>query len=709
MISLPRILAAVGLLAFSCAVSAQTPKLDPAPTAETILRKRDLLTVIAEAEKSEKSDLQSLFLRLDLYSRAANGPKMSVTLDQIIAAAESFEKPAGILSRATPYAKDTLVTDSHVIFRFLRSEFDGDLFSRLITLCTANAAACDPNSIDNWLARKASDQPESDTDIHSDHNGRWAWTDRWIYWRKRLGMDISGITAQFADAVRNDPTNLNAALRFVRYAENAQELRWLADTFSSKRAYDYFELGSRLARLSEGVCCPQFSSREDRVSVNLEGSKLLRRSLEISFTENDIRLMETYRLSRASVPPRIGNYEKQLRYWTKKELADVYLKVGMAQDAQPLVEELTNTDKSDILADSAFQLAGAAQMASGARVVESKILAEQAAKQDTYKYWLERIEYYRGRKEPVPVFDSYLQALKVVPADPSERYSGEERLRLIRNFAEFATDPDFGMGGVEFSNIDELRERFEKETKVFLADEFERTKKQPRYAYELLDIVQQEDFDELSDKLLPEYPRVILGAYRIPSTYILDDVVRHYLETADESRKEALLTSLVKMAAKLDARTAWSLCEMLVGLEQTSHIPRLIPILMKNHLATKSIAYNDDYLLNKISQGYREILFDVYIRINDWRSGEKLFNGNRGRSLSSPYVRLALAAARSGSTDDAMRFWKVAANLNRRDLDYLSSYRSYPTFSGRLRAFYREMKTNEPYSPVPDLALAALK
>jgi len=709
MISLPRILAAVGLLAFSCAVSAQTPKLDPAPTAETILRKRDLLTVIAEAEKSEKSDLQSLFLRLDLYSRAANGPKMSVTLDQIIAAAESFEKPAGILSRATPYAKDTLVTDSHVIFRFLRSEFDGDLFSRLITLCTANAAACDPNSIDNWLARKASDQPESDTDIHSDHNGRWAWTDRWIYWRKRLGMDISGITAQFADAVRNDPTNLNAALRFVRYAENAQELRWLADTFSSKQAYDYFELGSRLARLSEGVCCPQFSSREDRVSVNLEGSKLLRRSLEISFTENDIRLMETYRLSRASVPPRIGNYEKQLRYWTKKELADVYLKVGMAQDAQPLVEELTNTDKSDILADSAFQLAGAAQMASGARVVESKILAEQAAKQDTYKYWLERIEYYRGRKEPVPVFDSYLQALKVVPADPSERYSGEERLRLIRNFAEFATDPDFGMGGVEFSNIDELRERFEKETKVFLADEFERTKKQPRYAYELLDIVQQEDFDELSDKLLPEYPRVILGAYRIPSTYILDDVVRHYLETADESRKEALLTSLVKMAAKLDARTAWSLCEMLVGLEQTSHIPRLIPILMKNHLATKSIAYNDDYLLNKISQGYREILFDVYIRINDWRSGEKFFNGNHGRSLSSPYVRLALAAARSGSTDDAMRFWKVAANLNRRDLDYLSSYRSYPTFSGRLRAFYREMKTNEPYSPVPDLALAALK
>ncbi len=79
-----------------------------------------------------------------------------------------------------------------------------------------------------------------------DHGGRWTWISRRINWRQRLGGDISGITAQFADAVRNDPTNLNAALRFVRFAQNAQELRWLAETFSSKRAYDYFELGGRL-------------------------------------------------------------------------------------------------------------------------------------------------------------------------------------------------------------------------------------------------------------------------------------------------------------------------------------------------------------------------------------------------------------------------------------------------------------------------------
>jgi hypothetical protein len=75
----------------------------------------------------------------------------------------------------------------------------------------------------------------------------------------------------------------------------------------------------------------------------------------------------------------------------------------------------------------------------------------------------------------------------------------------------------------------------------------------------------------------------------------------------------------------------------------------------------------------------------------------------------SPLDRLILNSAKNGAINDAIRFWKIKANLNRRNLENLTSLVRYPAIAESLRSFYKQMKIDEPYSPIPDIALQNLK
>ena len=66
-------------------------------------------------------------------------------------------------------------------------------------------------------------------------------------------------------------------------------------------------------------------------------------------------------------------------------------------------------------------------------------------------------------------------------------------------------------------------------------------------------------------------------------------------------------------------------------------------------------------------------------------------------------------AVRNNAYDEAMRYWKTKANLDRQDLDQLSYLRKIPALAQSLREFYAQMKRDEPNSPIPDQALRILK
>ena len=119
---------------------------------------------------------------------------------------------------------------------------------------------------------------------------------------------------------------------------------------------------------------------------------------------------------------------------------------------------------------------------------------------------------------------------------------------------------------------------------------------------------------------------------------------------------------------------------------------------------------DDNYQeLEGLKNKYIEILIETYLSANDWKSAEKLMMKDFTRLYSSPFDRLVMNAAKNGAFDDAVRYWKLKSNLDRRNLENLSSLIKFISVAETLRQFYRQMKTDEPYSPVPDIALDILK
>ncbi len=71
-------------------------------------------------------------------------------------------------------------------------------------------------------------------------------------------------------------------------------------------------------------------------------------------------------LMRFSIAPRVKDWEKQLRFWTKQHLAETYRSTNQPHAAQTLIEELVALRKTTtFMTDDVHQLAG------GCRVIQA--------------------------------------------------------------------------------------------------------------------------------------------------------------------------------------------------------------------------------------------------------------------------------------------------------------------------------------------------
>jgi hypothetical protein len=104
-------------------------------------------------------------------------------------------------------------------------------------------------------------------------------------------------------------------------------------------------------------------------------------------------------------------------------------------------------------------------------------------------------------------------------------------------------------------------------------------------------------------------------------------------------------------------------------------------------------------------------LLEAYLDIADWKGAEAVWPAARARLAAREIPewqgRIALAAARAGAKEDALRLWRVKSNLDRSDL------RSLPELAGfgleeQLGNFYRRIGEDDPVSWVPATALQLL-
>ena len=678
------------------------------------LLKKDLRQAVKDAENSSANDLKSLLRRLSLYRRAANFEKVASTARQILGRPD-FKKNFYQIRDYLEFAlRSEYFQDPETLRIYLQTaEFNDNLYARFVNICLRNKAACDIQGFDAWLAQKASEAEKPSVGFDSE---KFVWTSRRIDWRRHFGLDDKEITNRFIENVRNDPTDLEAALQYLQYFKTSGDLQWLAENFSSPHAYGYYELGERIGRLPDSFPPP---AADEPQQVRRVAIRLLLKSLETPFNEKDVPLIYGYRFRYASIPPKIGNYDKQLRFWTKTALAENYKNINEPQNAQPIVEELTRLDKSDILSANPSYLAGAVQAASGARVVESEILRQQAARQDSYQYWQERISYYYGRNEPELMFSSYVQAFSAVPFELTNGDSGM-RIHFIRRFADFA-ESNFGQNSNKEAAEDwspeyKRRHQFWKDAESFLRNEFEKTRANVKYSYELGQIIAENDFDNLADEILSKNPEILINAANRGLLMEYDNLLGVFLksENIPQAKKDAIFDELLKIADRTVIKKAWVIFELFSQEETGKYNAKLIPLFEK-HFA-KSLEFSktykpsdeDDGDFTNLPNKYAESLFRAYLAANDRKSAEKLLLDGYC-SLDYGIRALIGNAARQGAFEEAARYWKLKANLNRQDLEDLSYLKNFPALAQALREFYAQMKLAELKSPIPDLALQILR
>jgi tetratricopeptide (TPR) repeat protein len=406
---------------------------------------------------------------------------------------------------------------------------------------------------------------------------------------------------------------------------------------------------------------------------------------------------------RYSVAPPVKNWEKQLRFWTKRRLAETYQSMKQSQAAQKIIEELVamKGDADIVTTEDVHQLAGAVQAQSGMRVVEAKILRDEATERQSAAYWIERAGYYKGRKEYDAVMDAYRQGFAHLPIKPGDKASMRARSLLLDAFTIF----------VKYADEDGKRQERYAEVKQVLRREFSMTPPETDYAFHVVKMIANNDFDfdELRDSLLVKdknlLPRLLTArdGWTSEEEWLIEKIVCR--EAVTPERKAGFWTQLEALSRSGAPSRSFHLAGALVDCKEPH---RAIPLLTSY---LKHVREQRDEGAEFMEEQTVNNLFTAYLDAGDWQAAEKLLLGREGltdKQLIYELPRIALVAAREGAVDDALRLWRMKANLDRRHLNELVPL-SQTKAREPLREMYTQMKKKDPLSVVPDRALKLLQ
>ena len=625
-----------------------------------LLLDNNINDVTKQLDGESPTGVASLFRRLVIYSRAGQTARVQKTLEQLASATDwRCEANYDLRWMVRNAGGDNFEARRFYYERLCPDDVDGA--EEFVRLWITNG---DRKELDAWLAERSNSNDE--------------WLMQRVQLRAKSGTAGEVLDALAADVRANpsDWTRLDRYLKANNRAANLQDVSWLADTFELRTAGDYFQLAERL----------RYNTAQTR-------AKLLQKSLELPFTEADAKLIDDLiNRYRSAGPPIKVNWEKQLRYWTKRSLAESYQQMNQSLAAQPLVEELVSMKGDDILLQDVHQLAGTVQGGSGQRVVETKILGDEVTRRSTSEYWLERARYYDGRSEYGLERNSYQQALVALAAKPDDNKALNQRLDVVRSFAFFLARKD----------SDKL------ELAKLLTQELNSVRPETDYAFEIARLLTQSELelDALRTSLLAQRPsflaRILDGRREWTNSeeLLIRSVVQP--EGLSPDVKEKIWTALEPLVHDPGSTRAYHLAEALKDADQWQ---RAIPLL-RGYIEHASPTTWEGYKSTAIAD-----LFTAYCRTKQWQTAEKFLFAQKDsfwRDLPKALGEVAVAAAQQNATDDAMRLWQMSTNLDRRNLDAL------PQLGGtkvrpQLVAMYSRMKTEDPLSTIPDLALQLLK
>jgi hypothetical protein len=342
-------------------------------------------------------------------------------------------------------------------------------------------------------------------------------------------------------------------------------------------------------------------------------------------------------------------------------------------------------------------LAGRSQRASGGRDIERRIEQQEQPSLDDPEYWFDRAIYYQGRRESAQEEQALLHGLKLDLPEPAPGHPGFGRFdwhsRFLRTYALFL-----------------IREKRSDEAVALVRDELSKMPAKTASTMVAVHILTSD---------LPEYVR--------PD----DEILWKWLENRPqwEYTEERLLWMMLAQGSinpfappsaekvtKQERGQRLARAERLARGEHLTRAYTLGSIMHRMGLSQRSVSWlvqaADGAREEQLRQHAQTALYESYLYLGEWQRAEELFPqvAQTLGGLEAPnwHARLAVGAARSGATADAMRLWERTANLCPTQLDPLRPLVD-AGLNEELKEFYRNMRKQMPTSEVPERALADLK
>jgi tetratricopeptide (TPR) repeat protein len=494
------------------------------------------------------------------------------------------------------------------------------------------------------------------------HEASWKEADAWaaarppsVYWlRARLSMrqKFGEAGALNESLVADAKAHPDDVARFERLLEIRGELSdsglaWAADVFRPRRAFDAAWFGMRLGGRPAVV--------------------LLERALTMPITADDLDAARAYAMRNAT--GRRVQDDDFWRAWLVVSLRDAlvraYQNVRDVQKAQELLAALAHERaKNPALPTTSLFLAGKSQSGAGARTVEARIRDAENEDRDSPEYWRGRAHHFQGRGDKARELDALDHALALTPlVDGAGKGGAWVRWSLVFRRAALL---DRAQGY------------------AYLREEAERTPDDFAMAAEALGKLA----DDYRDLIAPDDPRLW----------------RHLAATAEWGVLQAdILLVLAERSAPLKAGDFWTRAEALARGAAPSRCAVLGAVARGRddvERAEKLFAEVVERLPDgEAREAASHSLLEAARDLGHWKRAEAAWPLAR-RQLSSRDMHgrlgdLAVAQAKAGAVDAAMRTWARAVNLDRGDPGRLNELAA-AGLRERLAAFYRDLLKRDP-------------
>lgn len=493
-------------------------------------------------------------------------------------------------------------------------------------------------------------------------------SDFWFWARLKFDLDHGmgeARLAEMAAAARARPDDTQRVMAFVQALKEAKgkgllavDLAWLPGAVKPKLATEARELAEGLGRLEQWGLALGYGEKAATTPLTTEETGWMSEMISVRMPEETLQAAFTADAA--------------------EFVSQCHLHLDRKAEAQQWMVRADDIRKKHSLGRNAL-FAGQVQAFSGQQVVEGRIQKAEEKSKDDPEYWLERAEYYHGRKEPAQEEAALKQALELVQPKPGRAADwSNSRRQVVSRYVAFMI------------RVDRRAEAI-----AMLRAEVEKSPDAAAAGWAVNTLVFQ-----FEKEIAPEDPALWAWLAKRPQwDYTEERLVWRLLENAGPARLEKCLVRAEGLAAGADPSRSSKLGWV---MDRMGYAKRAIPLLQ---LAVEKTSDKEQ------KEAATFTLLEAYLDSGEWKRAEEIFPKAAVRlspgEVPDWYSRIALAAAKANAKADAMRLWAEVANLSPGALRHLDQL-AEAGLKEELIAFYKAMQKRLPTSQIPARALKEL-